>query len=184
MSYSHFQKTDRVELSILLQKGYSYRSIALAIKKSVSAISREVSENSTNGIYDPAKAERKARLKRRMSKYQGMKIADNRTLEIKVAVGWMANWSPEEVTGRIQHLNSGATAISAKSIYKFCYSNRGQYLCKYLPHKRYHPKQRVAAKPAKTLIPTAFPLICVRRKLVSETLKATQAELETASENS
>jgi len=142
-----------MELSILLRKGYSYRDIATAIKKSVSAISREVSNNSTQGIYDPVKAERKARLKRQRSKYQGMKIADNPYLEIKVAIGLMAGWSPEEVAGRIAYLNNGQAIISAKSIYKFCYSARGQYLCQYLPRRQYHPKKRGAAKPAKILIP-------------------------------
>ena len=153
MNYVHFNKTSGMELSILLKKSYSYREIGPEIRKSASAISREVSENSTNGIYDPIKAEYKARLKRRMSKYQGMKIADNSDLEIQVAVGLMANWSPEEVAGRIAHLNNGEAVISAKSIYKFCYSARGQYLCEYLPHKRYHPKKKGIAKPAKMLIP-------------------------------
>ncbi len=153
MSYKHFTKADRMELSILLKKGYSYREIGPVIRKSASAISREVKENSTKEIYDPLKAEAKARLKRRMSKYQGMKISDTTGLEIQVAVGLMAGWSPEEVAGRLRFLNGGIGVISAKSIYKFCYSVRGQYLCKYLPHKRYNSKKRKGSKTAKTIIP-------------------------------
>jgi IS30 family transposase len=153
MSYSHFNRSDRDEISILLKKGYSRRDIARAIGKNHSSVSREIKNNSTRGIYHPHKAEYKSRLKRRMSKYQGMKIADNPDLEIKMAVGLMAGWSPEEVAGRIAYLNNGMAVISAKSIYKFCYSNRGQYLCRYLPHKRYHPRRRGVAKLAKTLIP-------------------------------
>jgi len=158
-----------MELSILLQKNYSYRDIGKSLKKNASAISREISENSTNGIYDPIKAEYKARLKRRMSKYQGMKIADNPDLEIKVAIGLMAGWSPEEVAGRIAYLHNGKAVISAKSIYKFCYSVRGQYLCQYLPHKRCHPRKRGVAKLAKTLIPNRIsidlrPLVVAEQK--------------------
>jgi len=169
MSYQHFKRADRMELSILLQKNYSYRDIGKSLKKNASAISREISENSTNGIYDPIKAEYKARLKRRMSKYQGMKIADNPDLEIKVAIGLMAGWSPEEVAGRIAYLHNGKAVISAKSIYKFCYSVRGQYLCQYLPHKRCHPRKRGVAKLAKTLIPNRIsidlrPLVVAEQK--------------------
>jgi len=169
MSYQHFKRADRMELSILLQKNYSYRDIGKSLKKNASAISREISENSTNGIYDPIKAEYKARLKCRMSKYQGMKIADNPDLEIKVAIGLMAGWSPEEVAGRIAYLHNGKAVISAKSIYKFCYSVRGQYLCQYLPHKRCHPRKRGVAKLAKTLIPNRIsidlrPLVVAEQK--------------------
>ena len=153
MSYQHFNQSDRAEISILLNKGYSRRAIAEAIRKNHSSVSREIKANSTKGIYDPPKAQAKARLKRRLSKYQGMKIVDHHDLEIKVAVGLMANWSPEEVAGRIAYLNNGLAVISAKSIYKFCYSNRGQYLCEYLPQQRYRPKKRIGVKPVKILIP-------------------------------
>ena len=113
-------------------------------------------------------AEHKARLKRRMSKYQGMKIANNVDLEIKVAIGLVANWSPEEIAGRISYLNNGKAVISGKSIYKFCYSNHGQYLCRYLPRKRYRPRKRGAtAKPAKTLIPNRIS-IDLRPEVVAE----------------
>jgi len=152
MSYQHFKQLDRDEISILLKKGYSQRDIAKAIGKNHSSVSREIKKNSTKGVYHPRKAQAKARLKRNRSKYQGMKIVNNYDLETKIAVGLMAGWSPEETAGRITYLNNGQAIISAKSIYKFCYSNRGQYLCQYLPHKRYRPKKRGTAKKAKIII--------------------------------
>ncbi|MBU1131044.1 IS30 family transposase [Patescibacteria group bacterium] len=167
MSYQHFKQSDRDEISILLKKGYSHRDIARAIGKNHSSVSREIKTNSARDAYDPRKAQTKARLKRRMSKYQGMKIVDNPNLEIKVAVGLMANWSPEEVAGRIAYLNNGQAVISAKSVYKFCYSSRGQYLCKYLPHQRYHPKKRQTIKIAKTIIPNRV-FIDFRPDIVAE----------------
>lgn len=159
MSYSHFKQSDRIELSILLKKGYSYREIGPEIGKSVSAISREVSENSTRGIYDPIKAEYKARLKRRMSKYQGMKVAENPWLKNYIA-DKMKNdgWTPEEIAGRLMDENNGKKIISAKSIYKFLYNNRGQHLCKYLPHQRYKPKKRSGKKRKKSIIPNRKPI--------------------------
>ena len=152
MSHQHFKQSDRDEISILLKKGYSHREIADALGKDHSSVSREIKGHKTKGVYDPRMAEHKARLARRMSKYQGMKIADDPDLEIKVALGLMANWSPEEVAGRIAYLYNGKVVISAKSIYKFCYSRWGQYLCKYLPHKRCRPRKRGAAKQARILI--------------------------------
>lgn len=167
MSYQHFSQSDRDEISILLKKGYSRRDIAKTIGKNHSSVSREIKANSTRGIYEPRKAQAKSRVKRLMSKYQGMKISKNTDMEIKVGIGLMAHWSPEEIAGRVAYLNNEKPIISAKSIYKFCYSNRGQYLCKYLPHKRYHPKRRSATKPTKIIIPHRIP-IDLRPAIVAE----------------
>lgn len=167
MGYSHFKQSDREEISILLKKGYSLRQIAGAIGKNHSSVSREIKANSTRGSYTPRLATSKARLKRMRSKYQGMKIATHQDLAIKVAVGLMANWSPEEVAGRIAFFNDGQAIISAKSIYKFCYSSRGQYLCQYLPHQRYQPRKNNSAKLAKILIPNRVS-IDLRPKAVNQ----------------
>ena len=169
MGYTHLKQSDRDEISILLKKGYSLREIAGAIGKNHSSVSREIKANSTKAVYDPKLAENKARLKRMRSKYQGMKIAGNTKLEIQVAIGLLARWSPEEIAGRIAYLNGGEAIISAKSIYKFCYSSWGQYLCKYLPHQRYEPRKRGVAKPAKVLIPDRIsidlrPLVVAEQK--------------------
>jgi len=144
-----------MELSILLKKGYSFREIGPVIGKSASAISREVSENSTKGIYDPSKAEYKARLKRRMSKYQGMKISDNPVLRKHIEDRMKIDgWTPEQIAGRLKSNNNSITVISPRVIYKFLYSAQGQYLCRYLPHQRYHPKKRTeGGKQKKSTIP-------------------------------
>jgi IS30 family transposase len=155
MSYTHFNKAVRLELSILLKKGYSYHEIGPEIGKSTSAISREVSENSTKGVYKPIQAEYKARLRRRMSKYQGMKVVSRPKLK-KYIEEHMRNdgWTPEEIAGRWQIENGDEIAISAKSIYKFLYSVHGQYLCKYLAHARYRARKRgVGKKQKKSIIP-------------------------------
>ena len=74
MNYKHFTKDDRNELSILLKKGYFQKEIAEALGKDPSSISREIRCNSTDGVYDPKKAQDKSRVKRSKSKYQCMKI--------------------------------------------------------------------------------------------------------------
>jgi IS30 family transposase len=153
MKYSHFTKNNRTELSILLKKGYSYRDIGNALKKSPSSISREVKENSVNGVYDPDKADHKAYVRRWRSKYQGMKINGNQELENYVRNGLIHYWTPEEITGRLKY-EQGESTISFKTIYKWLYSPHGQLLCDYLPSKRYYRHRRRDKKNKdKTLIP-------------------------------
>jgi transposase, IS30 family len=155
MSYSHLRQSDRDEISILLKKGYSHREIAKAIGKDHSSISREVRKHKTKGAYDPRMANCKARLARRMSKYQGMKIHENLELanytEDRMVID---GWTPEQVAGKLKSDNGGEPVISAKSIYKYLYSSHGQYLCKYLTHRRYAPKKQIGSgKQKKSIIP-------------------------------
>lgn len=143
MSYRHFKQSDRDEISILLKKGYSHRDIAKAIGKNHSSVSREIKNNSTKGIYHSRPAEYKSRLKRRMSKYQGMKISTNPVLQKYIKERMKIDgWTPEQIYGKLKADNNGITVISPRVIYKFLYSSQGQYLCRYLPHRRYHPKKR------------------------------------------
>lgn len=134
MSYKHFCKVERCELSILLKKGYSYRSIASVLKKNPSSVSREVKSNSVNGQYDPDKAQHKAKVKRKDSKYQGMKIRDNPELEAYVRNKLQRRWSPEQIVGRL-NLEHGQTVISRRVIYKYVHSRYGQPFLKYLKHR-------------------------------------------------
>lgn len=150
--YNHFTRSERNELSILLEKGYSYRDIVKAIGKDPSSISREVKHNSVNGIYDPDKARHKAYVKRHYSKYQGMKISDNGWLERYVKEKLTKYWTPEEIAGRLEY-EYGNPIITFKSIYKWLYSSRGQTFCEYLPSRRYKPKPRREPSAERVLIP-------------------------------
>ena len=78
---SHLSQSDRDEIYILKEKGYSLRAIAQAIGRVVSTISDEIRINSTDGVYDPKKANHKAYVRRKYSKYQGMKIVGNAELQ-------------------------------------------------------------------------------------------------------
>lgn len=134
-NYKHFTQDARDEISILLKKGYSHRDIAKAIGKNHSSVSREIKENSTNGIYDPRKAQVKARVKRLYSKYQGMKIKNTAGLEEYISEKMKKYWTPEQIAGRLKQ-NCGETVISTKSIYEYLYSVYGQCLCRYLPYQQ------------------------------------------------
>lgn len=152
MSYKHFTKDERNELSILLKKGFSHKDIAGVLGKNPPSISREVSRNSVNGQYDPSKAQHKAHVKRKYSKYQGMKIIENRWLERYIEEKIKLSWSPEEIAGRLKLENRGKTVIVAKSIYKYLYTVYGQALCKYLKYKRWKPRRKKQTKSVQEII--------------------------------
>jgi IS30 family transposase len=147
MGYQHFTKVDRRELSILLNKGYSYRDIGQALKKDPSSISREVRKRSdSKGNYDPDKADHKAYVKRKYSKYQGMKVRDDPELESYVQDKLQAHWTPEEISGRLKEIDTRITYVSPHGIYKYLYSQYGQPWCIYLFSRRYRKKKRETKK--------------------------------------
>jgi len=153
MRYKHFNRTERLELSILLKKGYSLRDIGRALKKNPSSVSRELKRNSVKGEYDPYKANYKAYVRRKYSKYQGMKIRENSWLEEYIKEKLMIYWSPEQIAGRLSLEYNNQPVISFKSIYKWLYSSYGQLFSRYLPLKRSYPRRRKKKKQEKVIIP-------------------------------
>lgn len=152
--YHHFMKAERLELSILLTKGYSLRAIAKALKRSHPSVSREIRKNRVHGIYDPFKADVKAHVRRKYSKYQGMKIVENAFLRRYVERRMKRRWSPANIAGRLKEDTQGTLSLKADTIYKYLYSAYGQSLCRYLHYYRYH-RHRRKTTPAlkKVLIP-------------------------------
>jgi transposase, IS30 family len=146
MKYLHFKKSDRIELSILLKKGYSYRDIGKAIKKNPSSISREVNNNSVNGTYDPYKAHHKAYRKRKQSKFQSMKIRNNPMLEEYIKKKITSGWTPEEITKRLRVENNNQPIISFKLIYNWLDTPFGEPYKKYLASKKSLWKRRSYGK--------------------------------------
>lgn len=138
----HFTKDERNELSILLKKGHSQRDIEQALNKDHSSISREINRNSVNGVYDPNKAHYKSRVRRAESKYQNMKINKSMVFESYLEQKLKTGWTPEEISGRWKKDFPDEKHFSFKAIYKYLYSVYGQWLCKYLPSKRYNRRQR------------------------------------------
>ncbi len=146
MKYTHFTKSNRLEISILLNRGYSLRSIAKALGKNHSSISREIRSNSVNGQYEPAKAQVKAINKRRKSKYRGMKIREHPDMESYVVDKIKHYWSPEEIAGRLKNIEANIQYVSAPSIYKYLYSGYGQCLHSYLYSGRWRKRKRYKKK--------------------------------------
>ena len=151
--YSHLSKNERNELSVLLNKGYSIRGIADVLGRSPSSLSREIKKNKVvSGEYLSSQAQQKSYVRRRYSKYQGMKIVGNKWLTDYIAEKMRLKWTPEEIAGRLE-AELGYSVISFKAIYKYLYSAYGQHLCCFLPSRRYLPKKRGSKKYRKVIIP-------------------------------
>ena len=152
MRYKHFAKDERNEISVLLNKGYSIRDIAYALRRNPSSVSREIKKNSVNGQYEPDKANHKAYKRRKYSKYQGMKIRENKWLEEYLEEKMRIGWSPEQIAGRLKLENANKSVIGFKSIYKYLYTVDGQHLCQYLRYKRVKRRKRNQVKSIKEII--------------------------------
>lgn len=133
--YTHIKKTERLEIAILLRKKHSLRNIADVLNRSVGALSEEISKNSVNGVCYPVKAEHKAYVKRKYSKYQGMKAVGDSNLRDYVEDKLKQDWSPEEISGRIGKVDKQIKYIGFKGIYKFVYSVYGRALEGHLRYK-------------------------------------------------
>ncbi|MFH1713007.1 MAG: IS30 family transposase [Candidatus Jacksonbacteria bacterium] len=169
MNYKHFTQDERDRISILLKKGHSHKEIASVLEKDRSSVSREIKRNSVKGIYNPIKAHQKARVKRSMSKYAGMKVQLNPEVKNYVRVGMKRYWTPEQIAGRWKkyYAEKHNIIISAPSIYKWLYSPYGQGLCGFLLSKRYRKRKRKGKKQKKETIKNRV-FIDKRPKIINE----------------
>jgi IS30 family transposase len=82
--------------------------------------------NKVKGTYDPSKAHHKAYVRRKYSKYQGMKIVENPDLRKFVEKALKDGRSPESIAGRINNHEKGLSNISGDSIERFLKSVYGR----------------------------------------------------------
>lgn len=159
--YKQLSKEERSEIEILFNKKYKLSEIARSLKRHKSTISREIKKNrrkirtkkgTKDGHYEAIVAKHKAYLHRKYAKYQGKKINENQKLYNYIIQSLQNGWSPEVISGRMRQ--DGQPFYASKTaIYEYLYSSNGQFLCKYLPSKKYRPKKQKKNKTKKTLIP-------------------------------
>lgn len=130
-----------MEIALLMEKEYSLRNIAKMLGRSPNTISEEVNSNSVNGEYDPEKANHKAYVNRKYSKYQGMKIVGDKHLKDYVEEKLKNDWSPEQIAGRIKKKDKQIKYASRMAIYKFINSIHGIQFSKYLRYKGLYGKK-------------------------------------------
>lgn len=146
------KRAERLEIAILRKKGYSLREIAGALDRSPNTVSYEVKNNSVNGEYDPIKAHAKARVRKRMSKFQWKKIEEGKGLKGYIIDGLKNHQNPDEISGRMRK-EKGLFYASKTAIYEWLRSNRGQYFCRYLYSKRCRARKQKKNKTERVMIP-------------------------------
>lgn len=102
------------------------RAIARSLGRVVSTISDEIKLNSTNGVYNPKKAHHKAYVRRKYSKYQGMKIVGNAKLQKFIDEKLYDDQSPKNISGRIRKHEKHLPSVSKDSIYRYISSVYGR----------------------------------------------------------
>jgi transposase, IS30 family len=134
-NYSHLNREERRFLSALMERGDSLRSIAQALGRSHSSLSRELKRNLKGWSYHPFEADRWARIRRNHGYRHRYKLADP-ALKRKVKSALRKGWSPELMAGRFK-LRAG-TSICAETIYRWIYRD-ARDLIRYLT--RHHLKR-------------------------------------------
>ncbi len=151
-SYRHLKQEDRDRMEALLDRGEKQRAVAKILKVDPATVSRELTRKRKNGRYDAATAQMKANVKRRRSKYRGMKIEANAALRQYIVRELRKKRSPDEIAGRMKRDRRPFRA-SKNAIYRWLYTVYGQRYCRYLCTKRYDKKPRKENKTARVMIP-------------------------------
>src|SRR3989338_9028566 len=136
------EKAERDEILILLSKGYSIRNIAKALGRSPNTVSYEIRNNSVNGIYDPEKANKKARVSLRSRRFQWRKINQDKELKKYIVAGLKDHWNPDEISGKMKK-EKKPFYTSKTAIYEWLRTARGNKYCQHLYSERYYKKKRV-----------------------------------------
>ena len=125
-TYEHISESERRRIERLRNSKWSVRGIARALGRGVGTISEEIQRNSVRGIYNAKKAGHKARVRRKYSKQQCLKVVSNRDLQTYVEEKLREEWSPELIAGRIRKVDRHLPRVSSKAIYAFVYSVHGR----------------------------------------------------------
>lgn len=144
-------RAERLEIGILLEKGYSHRAIGRALGRGHNTVSYEIVMNSTCGVYDPRKADAKARVRKHYRKLEWSKINADPSLHRFVTLKLEAHWNPDEIAGYLKRTKE-APYVSKTAIYEWLRTSRGERYCELLYSKRKRVKKR-KPKAKKVLIP-------------------------------
>lgn len=132
---------ERSQIEYFQKQGKSIREIGRLLKRAASSISDETKINLVNGKYDAKKAHHKAYVRRRDSKYQGMKIVQNSKLQDRVDELLYDDQSPEATAGRITNQEKHLTSVSGDSIRRYVKSPYGRVI-EYHRNKRRRRRHR------------------------------------------
>lgn len=131
-------RRDRIES--LWLSGTEQKDIAIIVGCHKSTVSREIQKRKKrNGTYSADAAQFKAQIARSNSKYQGMKIEQNRELKEHIITQLKKHRSPDEIAGRMK-TEGRSPSVQTAAIYRWLYSSFGQQYCTYLCTRRHKKK--------------------------------------------
>jgi len=136
----HLEYGERRSIERFINKEKGVRYIGRALSRSPSSISEEIRKGLVKGKYRADKAEKKAKLRRKQSKQQCLKVAMNPVVKDYVTKQLKDNQSPESISGRIKEIDIQIPYVSTKAIYNFIDSSHGGPLEHHLYRKRVHKK--------------------------------------------
>jgi len=112
---------EREEISRGLVASRSVRSMAMALGRSTSTISREIVRNGGSRWYRAAAADKRAW--KRALRPKPCKLAEHGQLRQAVAAKLERNWSPEQIAGWLKRTHPGTEAcqVSHETIYRSLY---------------------------------------------------------------
>ena len=110
---------EREEISRGLVAGRSVRSMALALGRAPSTVSREIGRNGGSRWYRATAADKRAWKKALRPK--PCKLAVHGPLRQAVAVKLERNWSPEQIAGWLKRTHPEACQVSHETIYRSLY---------------------------------------------------------------
>src|SRR3989344_4549175 len=139
---SKLSLSERLEIEILLGKGYSLRSIARCLCRSPNTISYEVETNGGILGYRARLADQYARTRKKDTRREWSKIEHCGELKSYIIEKLEAHWNPDEIAGRMKK-EKKLWYASKTAIYEWLRSIEGQQYCKHLYTKRYTKKKRV-----------------------------------------
>lgn len=152
MGYTHIVESERRRIERAVESGKGVRAIALMIGRSPSTVSEELTRNSVRKKYVRQKAELKARLRRKQSKLQCLKVAMDPELKMFVTREIERDQSPESIAGRLRKVETQMQYASMKAIYKFIHSPHGRTIEKHLYSKAVKKKGGLRRGERKTSI--------------------------------
>jgi IS30 family transposase len=149
--YRHLTRDNREEIAVLRAAGRSMRSIAAAIGKAASTISREIRRNALDSRHYSAQVADGAYMARRQ---RPALLERDKRLAGFVRDRLTEAWSPQQISGWLQSgAESGLRTVCMETVYAFIYRIRqkAEQLWRFLA-RRHKRRRKPAARPSRDTI--------------------------------
>lgn len=134
VKYQHITKEERFKIEAYIENKLGIREISRRLARSPSSIHNELKNKPTKkSVYNARVADRLSRTRTIVANTREKRIQKGSDLEKEIVNGLKHTWSPEQIAGRLKHLNKNKTVVSKQTIYDWIYDERTDLQ----PHLRY-----------------------------------------------